>query len=452
MRLHYEGSPGLWHLLLWCLIRLGLPYQALWTVSGSLAVIGAAILLWRAPFPAWLRLGVIFSYFFAFQYAVVARGYALDLVLLPWLAALFEKRTEKPILYGLLLGILANCNAYSFLVSGVLGLEFLVATVKHARLGRSGLTGLLIYAALALAAVCQAWPAADVSFAVEERAQVNWYRPTRLVLDGFLQRADFQLAANPDPMSVTWGAILSFLLIVPSLLLFRRAGTLPVFLLGVCTLLGFAFVQHAAPWHAGLIFLLWVLCLWVSWTALPGLSARARACVLASIAAILTFQAGQTAVSWWREITRPYSGALAAAQALHEVFNRSPNTRLAALGMKPFAVQPYFSSNIFANYHEGDGRDAYLAWRISQPYPMKNDERRWLELLASRPDLILIARTDFKDGTEQARLLAARDHGYCNSATFPGEMIWKGFVLESDDLLMFGPCEGPGRAGGKPPG
>ncbi len=48
----YEGSPPLWHLLLWVLIRLHLPYAALGAVSLTLVAAGMYIWLRWSPLPA----------------------------------------------------------------------------------------------------------------------------------------------------------------------------------------------------------------------------------------------------------------------------------------------------------------------------------------------------------------------------------------------------------------
>src|SRR5262249_189304 len=110
-RVRYEGTPGLWHLILWLATRAGLPFSGLWLISATLACIGAFLVLTRAPFPYWLRVGVVFSYFIAYQYAIVARSYALDVALIPALAAVFASRLQRPLLYGVLLGLAANANA-----------------------------------------------------------------------------------------------------------------------------------------------------------------------------------------------------------------------------------------------------------------------------------------------------------------------------------------------------
>ncbi len=151
-KVRYEGSPGLWHALLWFLSHAGMPFSWLWMVSGALACGGAWIILTRAPFPFWLRTGIVFSYFMAYQYAIVARSYALDLLLIPLIAASFANRLNRPVLYGALLGLLANVNAHSFIVAAALFAEFVLASWKRGGFGRTHVIGCATYMAAAMAA------------------------------------------------------------------------------------------------------------------------------------------------------------------------------------------------------------------------------------------------------------------------------------------------------------
>jgi hypothetical protein len=73
-RVRYEGTPGLWHAVLWFAIRAGLPFRYFFVVPATFALAGAAVVLWRAPFPPALRLAFVTSYFYGYQYSVVARS------------------------------------------------------------------------------------------------------------------------------------------------------------------------------------------------------------------------------------------------------------------------------------------------------------------------------------------------------------------------------------------
>src|SRR5579875_2899450 len=60
--LHYEGSPGLWHGLLWVLSRIHITYSCMHWVTALIGFSAAALMLLCAPFPLPLRASVILTY------------------------------------------------------------------------------------------------------------------------------------------------------------------------------------------------------------------------------------------------------------------------------------------------------------------------------------------------------------------------------------------------------
>jgi hypothetical protein len=61
--LGYEGSPGLWHLLLAMLAKMHVTYEGIHWVSGLIAVGTSLLLIFLAPFPLWIRFILPFTYF-----------------------------------------------------------------------------------------------------------------------------------------------------------------------------------------------------------------------------------------------------------------------------------------------------------------------------------------------------------------------------------------------------
>jgi len=55
-RLRYEGTPGLWHALLWPLAHAGLPFETVQILGAICAAAGALLVFWFAPLPWPLRL------------------------------------------------------------------------------------------------------------------------------------------------------------------------------------------------------------------------------------------------------------------------------------------------------------------------------------------------------------------------------------------------------------
>jgi hypothetical protein len=75
--LSYEGHPGLWYVLLWALSRLHVSYIGMRCVAAVIAFAGITVLVSTSPFPRSVKLLLPFSFYLAFQYAIVARSYVL---------------------------------------------------------------------------------------------------------------------------------------------------------------------------------------------------------------------------------------------------------------------------------------------------------------------------------------------------------------------------------------
>ena len=114
--LRYEGTPGLWHTILWIAQHVfHAPYGAMGVIGAICAALGVAFILWKAPFPRPLRYLLVFSYVIVYQYAVVARSYNL-LPLLVFAAAFFYRDREHPGRMTLALILLANVSLHGIVV------------------------------------------------------------------------------------------------------------------------------------------------------------------------------------------------------------------------------------------------------------------------------------------------------------------------------------------------
>lgn len=437
-RLRYEGSPGLWHTLLWLLSHAGVPFAYLWLVSGLLACIGAWIILTRAPFPYWLRVGIVFSYFVAYQYAIVARSYALDLVLIPLIAAYFSERTRRPVLYCTLLGLCANVNAYSFIIVGVLFVEFLVAVWRSASWQRAHLAGGALYLALAGAAVLQVWPLPPDGdyLATHERTLATGLI---MIVEAFIDRFDLWSTSFPSVQSTVVGIALSVVLLVPSFILFRRAGILTLVSTVFAVLFVFSVVTFANAWHAGLVYLFWIFALWIGWQALGKLGTLDRRMAMGSIAVIVFVHVVYTATAAVRDIREPYSAGPAAAEILAQA-----DARIAAVGFKTFAVQPWFPTNAFANYRDGAPDDAHYRWQAGGTFVRHAASfKGWRDLVNNRRYDALLLSNYWVPRSDLPRYIeTARDAGYCDPTVLPGGLIWKSYVREDDGILVFKRCAG----------
>ena len=124
--LRYEGSPGLWHTILWVAQHVfHARYDALGYIGVAGATAGVALLIFKAPFPRYIRWPLAFTYFMVYQYAVIARPYTL-LPLLAFSAALLFKDLEHPERMTAVLALLANLSLHGTILAACLGMVYLM--------------------------------------------------------------------------------------------------------------------------------------------------------------------------------------------------------------------------------------------------------------------------------------------------------------------------------------
>lgn len=430
-RVRYEGTPGLWHAILWLAMRAGLPYDQLYLVSGGFALAGAAVVLWRAPFPAWMRCGVIFSYFFAYQFAVVARSYAVDLLLLPLAAAFFADRTEKPLPYALVIGLLAHLNAHSFLIAAVLGLEFAWQLLRSGGLRRaSGWIAPGLAAGLGLLALVCLWQPADNHSTREPEYLLA--RPLmeaiidfrhafidRVLLFGSAEFSLVELFANLLLLGVVLGPLIGLIAKGPHRIL---CGVVAGVLLAMSALV------YGSPWHSGLLWLVGIVCLWISW---PAEASSLRRNALIAFGVIVAVQFVQTARTGMLDWQQPYSPSADAAEYIRDYRAAHPGARVSALGMKAFAIQPWHDGNLY----DGIAGMAYVDWRRDAPWDPYFSQAGLRAVIAEQPDLIVAAAQGFTDTDEETPAAMCR-RGYRTVRRFEGTLFFRGDALEDNSLLM----------------
>jgi hypothetical protein len=94
-----EGTLLGWFLLLYPFAKLGLPVIILSFIHGSIATAVSSIILYQKKVPMLVRVLAVFSYYFVYEYAVVARHYALGILVLLGLATLYTRRFRHPGIY-----------------------------------------------------------------------------------------------------------------------------------------------------------------------------------------------------------------------------------------------------------------------------------------------------------------------------------------------------------------
>lgn len=167
--LHQEGHPGAWYVILRVAFELTHSNAVLPLIALAIGVALAYVTLRYAPFPFWLRLLTVFGVFVSYEYSVVARNYGLGVLLLLIAATIFERRSERAIMLGLVLALAANTSVHAALASTMISLlwalDLFDADRRESLLGVRSVTGLLIALCGAALAIWSASPSPEMSYA-----------------------------------------------------------------------------------------------------------------------------------------------------------------------------------------------------------------------------------------------------------------------------------------------
>lgn len=128
---HLKGERHqiLWYLCLFSITRFSHDPFAMQFFHLLIASATVFLIACFAPFPIWIKLPLICSYFFAYEYCVVSRNYALG-VFLVFLFCTLNNRETKPVLAQILvLCLLSNTNAFGLLLAIALAATMLFERV-----------------------------------------------------------------------------------------------------------------------------------------------------------------------------------------------------------------------------------------------------------------------------------------------------------------------------------
>lgn len=356
--LRYEGSPGLWHTILWVAQHVfHAHYDALGLIGMAGATAGVALLIFKAPFPRYIRWPLAFTYFMVYQYAVIARPYTL-MPLLAFSAALLFRDLEHPERMTAVLVLLANLSLHGTILAGCLGLAYVLDAYRargtfDARVRGKYWICIGVMAAVFVFIVLILKPTPDVeefaNKAVAAELQPQMPTPLRKMTT-VISGAFFDW----------WFPSTIFVLATGAWCFLRQR--LLVFALPVLSLIALYSLIHGYPHHHGTVFIAALTAIWIAWpdtkerTGLRGRDAWALQGMVVALLFLCALNIWDATVVIHREYLYPYSGGPDAAIYLRSV----GADRVSMFGFLygTVAVQAYFDRNLFANiptafFHHG---------------------------------------------------------------------------------------------------
>ena len=124
--LHNEGHPALWHLILYFGYNIFHTKVILKIFNIIICIFAIFIFLLKSPFTKFQKALFIFGYYPLYGYSIINRSYALAMLLLFILCALYKNRFEKILLFSVILFLFVNTHVLSLIIGYGFFLSLLV--------------------------------------------------------------------------------------------------------------------------------------------------------------------------------------------------------------------------------------------------------------------------------------------------------------------------------------
>lgn len=165
----FEGHPPTWYTVMWLVSTGTHQFVYVQAIHAFIAATSVFLILFYSPLPFWSRLLVPFGYFFLFEYATLARNYAIGVLLACCICVVMHRQFKgKAICYYALLVLLSNTHLLGLLLAGSIHVYYVLDRYAKypgsARQAVSALAGLLCLLPAAYFITPPAGSALDVDF------------------------------------------------------------------------------------------------------------------------------------------------------------------------------------------------------------------------------------------------------------------------------------------------
>ncbi|HUR97589.1 MAG TPA: hypothetical protein VMZ26_05915 [Pyrinomonadaceae bacterium] len=428
--LRYEGSPGLWHLILMVPAKLGFPYVTLNIIAAVVAASGVYAFLRYSPFPPAIKILFPFSYFVFFQYGVVARSYCLVPLLLFVTAINYKEKLTRPFVFVIALCLLENVSVHTFLVAGGIFAVHVWDVAREwgsldrrTRVRQVAAAALFGFVSIFVVLVLVPTPADHVlgsgyNSSVWNFIQVVWWAiPGSLILD------------EPGHYIVIQQAV-SIVIFATTLCWLRSRKLTLLYLVPLGLLLALFAIKYRNFWHDGVTFCLWIFVLWIGYLNEDERSRQntfEKAFTIV-VTLVLAVQVCWTATAVYNDYFYNYSASRQVADWIKH--SGSPGERIFATGWKTTAIQPYFDSNIFYNFNAGSGKRFWI-WSTANQTPLGLGTNVLRRIENDQPDIVVLA-SDHLDAS-----MVTNPPGYVLEGLFPGYQFWKTGIYELNTYWIF---------------
>lgn len=411
--LKYEGHPGLWHLSLTPLTRISRNPELMQVWHLAIAVTTVFIFLRFAPLHPIHFVLLPFGYFLLYEYAAISRNYALGLLLLALVCALYFNRYRHFPLIGILLFLAAHVSVLTLIIviAVTSGLAMDVMVTRNCdrqtlRDRRGQITvGLVLALAGIVTSVLQLVPPPDSGYAPEWH--LYWSRARLLQMLGAVGSVwgqSFDWVPIPFiqvPELARRGLQAAASIVVIAWMSYRLRDRWPIlwmYLAGTLGLLAFFYVKLVSGFnHSGHVFIVFLMAVWLERATRESHHGRAGMLTDGLVAIVLFSHVASGITPYMKDIRYPFSNG----EAVAEYIGESGLSRLPVVGYQSYAVSTVVGYlGVDSVYYAGSERwGSFVRWdtlfaRETSDAAIINDAR-------------LLAQTS-RDSTGEALIISNR--------------------------------------------
>lgn len=279
--LRYEGHPGLWHIGLYLISRF--THEPFFMQLFHLIIASSSIYIFAkfAPFTKFQKVLFSFGYFPFYEYSIISRNYAIEVLFIFGFCALFKTRNKSYFWITCILFLLANTNVYGLLIAIALGLTLIFECILDKRRFANVRKWDLIISFFIIifgivSSIFQILPPSDASFAAGWTTDFQIGRFARVLLTigksyvpipNFFTYKFWNISIfEVGIIASVLGLVFSLGLLTFALILFaRKPVVFFLYLTGNLGILLFTYTKIIGGMrHWGHLFILFITCLWIS--------------------------------------------------------------------------------------------------------------------------------------------------------------------------------------------
>jgi len=332
--MRFDAVPFLWNSIVFVLTRLFDRPEAMQVVHACIAASVIFVVARWSPFSRPSIVMFAMGYFPLFEYAVIARSYALTFLLIAIACALIAQPRVRPLWLAGVLFLLAQVSVWSPLFAILLlgaGAAKVLLTERESPTGRKTIAA-AAFIVLAGVVIClfQLFPGPGPSFTSGWQGVATTRRIIRTIATLFRALVPIPVPGEHfwntnilDEIPITQAVIGVSVLGVIGLALARRPVAFAMFFAGAASLVAFTGLRfRGATRHHGYLFMLTIAAFWIAaatpeWKGIRAGSERMRNACLATILAANAV-AGLVAVA--AGLIYPFSATWAAAQFIKSTY------------------------------------------------------------------------------------------------------------------------------------